>query len=288
MILGAGACRGPSPLRLLAAYLGLGCLVIVLHLLRPGLLVRLDLAVYDRLAAASPVRPPSGRVTLVEIDERTLAEAGRWPWPRDRVATLVDRVRSLGAVAIGLDLLFAEPDAAGEVSAGPGRPPTVPSGERPALSTRDAALATALARGPFVTGYAFYGRDVIVRTEERVGVRDDFLLTLAKQIVYSHHERWHGWGYPEGLRGEAIPHRRKSGRARGLLRRPRERARVEGRLAARGGRPGDRRRARHPLRSDMVDTLVRIQEEWRRIAVEFADEHDVDHTSAAGHRHETV
>jgi hypothetical protein len=36
------------------------------------------------------------------------------------------------------------------------------------------ALAAALARGPFVTGYAFYGRNVIVRTEERVGVRDDF------------------------------------------------------------------------------------------------------------------
>jgi CHASE2 domain-containing sensor protein len=155
MILGAAAGRGPSPLRLLAACLGLGCLVILLHLLRPGLLVRLDLAVYDRLAAASPVRPPSGRVTLVEIDERSLAEAGRWPWPRDRVAALLDRVRSLGAVAVGLDLLFPEPDAAGEVSAGPGRPPPASSGGPPALSTRDSALAAALARGPFVTGYAF-------------------------------------------------------------------------------------------------------------------------------------
>jgi CHASE2 domain len=249
MILGAGACRGPSPLRLLAAYLGLGCLVIVLHLLRPGLLVRLDLAVYDRLAAASPVRPPSGRVTLVEIDERSLAEAGRWPWPRDRVAALLDRVRSLGAVAVGLDLLLAEPDAAGEM---------------------------------------IYGRNVIVRTEERVGVRDDFLLTFAKQIVYSHHERWDGWGYPEGLRG-GDPHRRNGGRARGLLRRPRERARVQVRLCR------TRRSSRRSSPSeaptfdpDMVDTLVRIQEEWRRIAVEFADEHDVDHTSAAGHRHETV
>ena len=131
MILGAAAGRGPSPLRLLAACLGLGCLVIVLHLLRPELLVRLDLAVYDRLVSASR-RPPSGRVTLVEIDERTLAEAGRWPWPRDRVAALLDRVRSLGAVAIGLDVLFAEPDAPGEVSAGPGGPPTVPpAGRRP-------------------------------------------------------------------------------------------------------------------------------------------------------------
>ena len=155
MILGAGAGRGPSPLRLLAAYLGLGCLVIVLHLLRPGLLVRLDLAVYDRLAAASPVRPPSGRVTLVEIDERTLAEAGRWPWPRTGSPPSWTGSGASGPVAIGLDLLFAEPDAPGEVTAGPGGPPTVPSGGPPALSTRDAALAAALARGPFVTGYAF-------------------------------------------------------------------------------------------------------------------------------------
>ena len=52
--------------------------------------------------------------------------------------------------------------------------------------------------------HPIYGRDVIVRTEERVGVRDDFLLTLAKQIVYSHHERWDG-GVPGGLRGRRSP-----------------------------------------------------------------------------------
>ncbi len=154
MILGAAAGRGPSPLRLLAACLALGCLVVALHLLRPELLVRLDLAVYDRLVSASRLQAHSGRVTLVAIDERTLAEAGRWPWPRDRVAALLDRVRSLGAAAIGLDVLFAEPDAAGEVSAGSGGAPP-PAGEPPALSTRDAALAAVLARGPFVSGYAF-------------------------------------------------------------------------------------------------------------------------------------
>ena len=97
MILGAAAGRGPSPLRLLGACLGLAALVAGLHLWRPALLSRADLAVYDRLAVAAPRRAPSGRVALVEVDERSLAEAGRWPWPRDRVAALLDRIRALGA-----------------------------------------------------------------------------------------------------------------------------------------------------------------------------------------------
>jgi CHASE2 domain-containing sensor protein len=49
------------------------------------------------------------------------------------------------------------------------------------------------------------GRDVILKAEERVGVRDDVTLAMAKDIVYTHHERWDGTGYPQGLRGTEIP-----------------------------------------------------------------------------------
>ncbi len=50
-----------------------------------------------------------------------------------------------------------------------------------------------------------YGREVIVNAERQAGTHDDVILEMAKEIVYTHHERWDGTGYPEGLRGPAIP-----------------------------------------------------------------------------------
>jgi adenylate cyclase len=50
-----------------------------------------------------------------------------------------------------------------------------------------------------------YGRDVILHAEEHANVHDDVILTLAKDIVYTHHEKWDGTGYPQGLQGRNIP-----------------------------------------------------------------------------------
>jgi putative two-component system response regulator len=50
-----------------------------------------------------------------------------------------------------------------------------------------------------------YGYEVIRKAEGRVGVRDDAILAVAKDIVYTHHERWDGTGYPRRLRGTDIP-----------------------------------------------------------------------------------
>ena len=48
------------------------------------------------------------------------------------------------------------------------------------------------------------GRDAIATAEARLGVNIEFL-AYAKEIAYSHQEKWDGSGYPEGLAGEAIP-----------------------------------------------------------------------------------
>jgi putative two-component system response regulator len=48
------------------------------------------------------------------------------------------------------------------------------------------------------------GRDAIIHAEHSLGIEVDFL-KFAKEIAYSHQEKWNGSGYPEGLAGEAIP-----------------------------------------------------------------------------------
>ena len=76
----------------------------------PDLLDRLMLISFDLYQRIAPRPPGDSRVTIVDIDNDSLAQIGQWPWPRSVEAQLLDRLRAAGAAVVGFDIVFAEPD----------------------------------------------------------------------------------------------------------------------------------------------------------------------------------
>jgi adenylate cyclase len=75
-----------------------------------GMVQQLEGELLDLRFHARPPQPTAGAITLVLIDDQSLAEQGRWPWSRSLMAELVERLAAAGARTIALDLLLAEPE----------------------------------------------------------------------------------------------------------------------------------------------------------------------------------
>jgi adenylate cyclase len=118
-------------------------LTVALALSHPALLTQLDRRVYDGMLRTMTPSPATGRVAIVDIDERSLGAVGQWPWRREVVADLVTKIRNLGASVVALNMVFAEPD---RFDSSPGQAPHADSG--------DEQLAAAVRRGRVVLGYA--------------------------------------------------------------------------------------------------------------------------------------
>jgi CHASE2 domain-containing sensor protein len=144
---------GPRARWRLVAWGLLGSVLVAgISLRPPSLLADLNRRAYDVLLRSAHHSALSGRVVIVDLDDRSLARLGRWPWPRTRLARLLTKIRQLGAASVGLDMVFSEPD---ETPPSPAeRPEPAPVDDRQgALTANDAALAAVLAQGPFVLGF---------------------------------------------------------------------------------------------------------------------------------------
>ena len=118
------------------------------------------------------------------------------------------------------------------------------------------------------------GRDAIDHAERALGTDVEFL-RLAKEIAYSHQEKWDGSGYPQGLAGDAIP---ISARlmaladvydaliSRRVYKEPMSHAQAVGILVAGRGSHFD---------PDITDAFVAIQDQFKATARRFSDT-DVD------------
>jgi adenylate cyclase len=83
---------------------------LVLWWVDPVLMQGIRLAQFDQMQRWHPRPYMPTSVRVVDIDEASLKTYGQWPWPRTRVAELVQRLHAAGASAIALDVLLAEPD----------------------------------------------------------------------------------------------------------------------------------------------------------------------------------
>lgn len=109
---------------------------------------------YQRLLPRPYLDPA---VRIVDIDEPSLKAIGQWPWPRERLAALVDRLAEQGAAAIALDIILSEPDRTGPANLAKlwqDRPDIEQIRRALAfLPDPDAQLAEALGRTPSVLGF---------------------------------------------------------------------------------------------------------------------------------------
>jgi adenylate cyclase len=84
--------------------------LVPLRLANPRPLEELRVRTFDLFQVLRPREQTSHPVAIVDIDEDSLKAIGQWPWPRTTIADLVTRITQLGAVTIGFDVIFAEPD----------------------------------------------------------------------------------------------------------------------------------------------------------------------------------
>jgi len=133
--------------------------------MRLGVLQRLDDIIYDARLRATMPRTLDERIVIVDIDEKSLAEVGRWPWGRNKLAELVEELQDRQKTALlGFDVVFAEADdssglkrlkqlAQAELKDQPGFSEKL--NQLQASLDYDAVFAKAIEKRPVVMGYYF-------------------------------------------------------------------------------------------------------------------------------------
>lgn len=138
--------RRGRPAALLALVAGCLALAFIEH--TP--LTLLQNAQFDRMQRQSPRDRSEMPALVVAVDEKSLAALGQWPWPRQTLARLIEKIGAAEPLAIGLDMIFPEPDRLGAASL----KSLYPQLQGARLEDPDERLSRALERTPSVLGMA--------------------------------------------------------------------------------------------------------------------------------------
>jgi adenylate cyclase len=129
---------------------------VAVRVLDPFFVQALRLIAFDSYQRLSPQAfDGSAPVRIVDIDERSLAEIGQWPWPRTVLADLVQKLTEKGAAAVAFDIMFAEADRTSLEEVVKRMPPEQAALIAPLVGkspSNDEAFATTLKATPSVLG----------------------------------------------------------------------------------------------------------------------------------------
>jgi len=114
------------------------------------------LAWLDGYQILSPRERRSAPAVIVAVDEESLTRFGQWPWPRTLVAELIERVQTANPAAIGVDILFSEPDRSSPewLAQSISRADPALAQRLSKLPRNDAVLAASIKAAPVVLGIA--------------------------------------------------------------------------------------------------------------------------------------
>jgi len=145
--------RGPGRVAALAVVFG----ALALRVVDPDIITELRVRGFDLVERVWPRTNDSAHVVIVDIDDRSLAQYGQWPWPRPLLAELLRHIAQGYPRVVGIDIVFAERDRLSPAEIArelPDLPPGViaalaqlPPSDRD-LAEAIAAVPTVLALGP--------------------------------------------------------------------------------------------------------------------------------------------
>ena len=78
-----------------------------------SLVTKINNSVYDHMLRANLAKLPpikQNSIAIVAIDDKSIAEQGRWPWSREKIADLVNKLHKLQASVVTFDIIFSEPE----------------------------------------------------------------------------------------------------------------------------------------------------------------------------------
>ena len=150
--------RNGEGLRILGMGMAIVAGLFIFNAHYPSPLKLAELKIFDFRMYLRKTRKPNGEVAIVAIDDKSIVELGRWPWPRTVMARLTEALKSYNVAVVGFDMVFSErdhmerePETAGGALKTAGLPANAPAA---ASLSNDEAFANAIrAQGNSFVGY---------------------------------------------------------------------------------------------------------------------------------------